>query len=137
MSQIKVGDLIAPLLKSAITRVQISQFAAATGDFNPMHVDDTIARSNGYSGICAHPQLALAYVEQALLHHLPDFQISKMTATFQKLIWPGDMLTAKGVVSKEYEQDGQNNYEIDIWVENQNHDVILKGTVTGTLSSHA
>jgi acyl dehydratase len=123
----QTGDLIPPLLKSAITRVQISQFAAATNDFNPMHVDEALARTKGYSGICAHPQLALSYIEEMLWQYAETLQVSSLNVTFQKLIWPGDLLTSKGLISKRYEEDGMQKIDIDIWTENQNQDVVLKG----------
>lgn len=127
---VQVGDLIPPLSKSAITRVQISQFAAAANDFNPMHVDETLARTKGYSGICAHPQLALSYIEEMLKKYTDHMKISHLTATFQKLIWPGDLLTSKGLISKRYTEDGKHKIDLDLWTENQNQDVVLKGTAT-------
>jgi acyl dehydratase len=132
---IKVGDALTPLTKTGITRTQISQFAAATNDFAPMHVDEELAKSKGYSGICAQNQLAFAYCEQALNNHANNLDILKMTSTFQKLIWPGDMLTCKGLISKRYEQEGQHLVDFDLWVENQNQDIILKGNATCSIVS--
>ncbi len=130
---IQTGDLIPPLLKSAITRVQISQFAAAANDFNPMHVDEAMARTKGYSGICAHAQLALSYSEQMLRQYADNMHIFNMTVTFHKLLWPGDLLTTKGLISKRYEEHGQHKIDIDLWTENQNQDVVLKGKATCVL----
>lgn len=132
---VRIGDLLPPLLKSAITRVQISQFAAAVNDFNPMHVDETLARAKGYSGICAHAQLALNYLEQMLRQYSNDMEILHLTGTFQKLIWPGDLLVSKGIISKRYKEDGKHKIDIDLWTENQNHDVVLKGKATCVLES--
>jgi acyl dehydratase len=128
--QIKVGDALTPLSKDAISRTQIAQFAAATNDFLPMHVDEEAAKAKGYSGICAQGQMAFAYCEQALKKHAENLDILKISSTFQKLIWPGDMLTCKGLVSKRYEEDGEQLVDFDLWVENQNQDVILKGKAT-------
>lgn len=130
LKRAQAGDLMPPLLKSAITRVQISQFAAATNDFNPMHVDEALARTKGYSGICAHPQLALSYVEEMLRQYAETMQLSNLNVTFQKLIWPGDLLTTKGLIAKRYEENGTQKIEIDVWTENQNQDVVLKGKAT-------
>ncbi len=128
--QIKVGDPLTALSKAAISRTQIAQFAAATNDFLPMHVDEEAAKSKGYSGICAQGQIAFAYCEQALRNHADNLDILKISSTFQKLIWPGDMLTCKGLVSKHYEEAGEQLVDFDLWVENQNQDVILKGKAT-------
>lgn len=128
--QIKIGDPLTPLSKDAISRTQIAQFAAATNDFFPMHVDEEAAKARGYSGICAQGQMAFAYCEQALRKHAENLDVLQISSTFQKLIWPGDMLTCKGLVSKHYEEDGKQLVDFDLWVENQNQDVILKGKAT-------
>jgi len=127
---VQAGDLVSPLIKSAITRVQIAQFAAAAGDFNPMHVDETLARTKGYSGICAHAQLAFAYMEVMLRQYADNMRISHLSATYHKLIWPGDLLTSKGVITKRYKEEGEGRIDLDLWTENQNGDVILKGKAT-------
>ena len=75
---VQIGDLIPPLLKSAITRVQISQFAAAANDFNPMHVDEALAQTKGYSGICAHAQLAFSYSEEMLRQYADNMRIANI-----------------------------------------------------------
>lgn len=128
--KIQTGDLIPPLVKSAVTRVQISKFAAASNDFNPMHVDETLAQAKGYSGICAHPQLAFSYIEQMLRQYADNMRIFNITVTFHKLIWPGDLLTSKGLISKRYQEEGEYKIDIDLWAENQNQDVVLKGKAT-------
>jgi acyl dehydratase len=132
---IKTGDSIPALVKSAIDRVQISQFAAAANDFNPMHVDEMLAKANGYHGVCAHSQLASSYIEEMLRKFADNMKIFNIEVTFHKLIWPGDALTSKGVVSKLYEEDGQFKMDIELWTENQNQDVVLKGTAVCVLES--
>ncbi|MBT5939638.1 MAG: hypothetical protein HOG95_06880, partial [Rhodospirillaceae bacterium] len=43
------------LAKPAITRLQIAKFAGASGDFNPSHVDEDVARDVGkMGGVFAH-----------------------------------------------------------------------------------
>lgn len=132
---IKTGDQIPSLVKSAVDRVQISKFASAANDFNPMHVDETLAKANGYSGVCAHSQLASSYIEEMVRKFADNMKIFNIAVTFQKLIWPGDALTSKGVVSKLYEEDGKFKMDIELWTENQNQDVVLKGTAVCVLDS--
>ncbi|MBL4818137.1 MAG: MaoC family dehydratase N-terminal domain-containing protein [Deltaproteobacteria bacterium] len=127
---IKVGDLIPALVRSPVSRVQISQFAAAVNDFGPMHVDEQLAKSKGLSGIFAHGQLAFAYCEQALRQYAENAEIVQITTTFQKLIWPGDILTCKGLISKCYQSKKRKLIDLELWVENQNQDVVLKGKAT-------
>ncbi len=53
-----------------ITRADLVAYAAASGDQNPIHQDDAVARSVGLPGVIAHGMFTLAlaarYVEEEL-----------------------------------------------------------------------
>jgi acyl dehydratase len=53
-----------------ITRADLAAYAAASGDHNPIHQDETVARSVGLPGVIAHGMYTLAlaarYVDEAL-----------------------------------------------------------------------
>ena len=49
-----VGMELPPLVKGPITRDDLKAYAAASGDPNPMHLDDELARSAGHPGVFAH-----------------------------------------------------------------------------------
>jgi 3-hydroxybutyryl-CoA dehydratase len=40
-----------------LTRVDITRFAGAGGDFNPLHLDDEVARAAGFEAVIAMGQL--------------------------------------------------------------------------------
>ena len=42
-SELKVGDMRQQLLVENLTRTQIVMYAGASGDFNPIHHDETFA----------------------------------------------------------------------------------------------
>ena len=127
---IELGDPVAPLQKPAITRVQIAKFAGASLDWSPLHLDDDFAKSAGYGSVFAHGATSLCFAVEAVQRWLENGRVLQSTATFQKLVWPGDILTAKGVVVNRTEHNGEARVDIDIWAENQNHDIVMKGQVT-------
>lgn len=53
-----------------ITRADLAAYAAASGDHNPIHQDEDVARSVGLPGVIAHGMYTLAlaarYVDEAL-----------------------------------------------------------------------
>jgi acyl dehydratase len=53
-----------------ITRADLAAYAQASGDHNPIHQDDEVARSVGLPGVIAHGMYTLAlaarYVDEAL-----------------------------------------------------------------------
>jgi acyl dehydratase len=53
-----------------VTRADLAAYAQASGDHNPIHQDDAVARSVGLPGVIAHGMYTLAlaarYVDEAL-----------------------------------------------------------------------
>ena len=127
---IELGDPVAPLTKPAVTRVQIAKFAAAAHDWSPLHIDDDFAKSAGYGSVFAHGAISLGFAVEAVGRWLENGRVVASIGTFQKLVWPGDILTAKGVVVKRYELNGEARVDVDVWAENQNHDIVMKGQIT-------
>jgi acyl dehydratase len=127
---VDLGDPVAPLTKPAVTRVQIAKFAGAAQEWSPLHLDDDFAKTAGYGGVFAHGALTLGFAVEGVQKWLENGRVLASQATFQKLVWPGDVLTAKGVVVGKNEKNGELRIDIDVWTENQNHDIVMKGQVT-------
>src|SRR5437870_270760 len=104
-SELRVGDDLPPLTKPAIDRVQIVRYAASSGDFNRLHLDEPYAHAVGFPGLFAPGMLALAFVGQLLTAWLRRGHVRKLGARFIKIVWPGDELTCRGRIAelrKEY-----------------------------------
>ena len=57
------GATLEPITRGPIQRSQIARFAAATGDFNPIHTDEAFAQKIGFPSIIAHGPLTLAFLD--------------------------------------------------------------------------
>ena len=44
---VNVGDELPPLVKGPIQQIQLTRYAGASGDFNPIHQDDEFAKAAG------------------------------------------------------------------------------------------
>lgn len=49
-----------------VTAVDLSLYAAASGDHNPLHLDDSVALSAGFDRPIVHGMLSMAYVGRLL-----------------------------------------------------------------------
>jgi acyl dehydratase len=125
-----IGDLITPLVKNMMTRTQFVKFAAATKDYNPLHFDDDHGHMQGYGGAFAQGNLVLGHLEEALYNYAGNGRLVHLVGTFHKLVWPGDLLTAKGLVSDKYKHNDEHRIDLEVWIENQNHDIVIKGQAT-------
>lgn len=76
------------------TKEQIAAYAEASGDRNPIHLDDDIARSVGLPGLIAHGmlQMGLMGVIAAEAAGGPD-KLTRLYCRFAGMVLPGDTVT--------------------------------------------
>lgn len=99
LSNYQVFDHL-PIRKWLPTHVQIRQYAEATGDFNPIHLDDNYARQVGLGGMIAHGMLTMAQMAARLSEWIgKEGRISKLEVRFEQVVRPGDTITFAGTVS--------------------------------------
>ena len=97
---LKVGDTCEAVVIEKVARTHIVKYAGASGDFNPLHHDDTAAQGmGGYPSVFAHGMLSMGLTGRMLTDWLGPVALKKYGVRFTKQVWPGDTLTAKGEVT--------------------------------------
>ncbi|TDD71885.1 dehydratase [Jiangella aurantiaca] len=69
--QLVVGDVVADHMYW-ITRENLVRYAGASGDFNPIHWNERVAKSVGLPGVIAHGMLTMALAGRLLTDWLGD-----------------------------------------------------------------
>lgn len=122
------------LTKAPITRLQIAKFAGASGDFNPSHVDEDIARDvGGMGGVFAHGMIGMGFIGQMLTDWLWDRPLRRFTAKAVLIVRPGDVLTCHGVVTRKWVEDEENLIELAVEARNQRGEVTHTGIARAIL----
>ena len=117
-----------------LTRTQIVQYAGASGDFNPIHHDETFATgAAGYPSIFAHGMLTMGLTGKLLTEWLGDGVLRSFGVRFVSQVWPGDTLTSRGRVTAAREEDGRGIVEIEVVTVNQKGEAVVKGSATAEL----
>jgi len=115
--QISPGQTLPPLTKH-MTVEQIRQYADASGDRNPIHLDETFARSAGLPGVIAHGMLTMAFANQMVTDWLGDRSLLKsLNGRFAGMVLPGDDVTCSGNVASK--NDETRRLVINLVVTNQ------------------
>jgi acyl dehydratase len=128
---VRVGDPLPELLKGPITREDLKRYGAASGDPNPMHLDDEIAKSAGYPGVFAHGMLSMGYLGELVVRAGGGPEtVRRLRARFAKLTWPGDRLACRGVVTAVREEGGTRVVDCEIWTETPDGEHKVTGTAT-------
>ena len=73
-----------------ITREQIAAYAKASGDRNPIHLDEAFARSVGLPGVIAHGMLVMGLMASTLGE---SRKVRQLGVRFGGIVEPGDTIT--------------------------------------------
>jgi acyl dehydratase len=125
---LRVGEELPALAKAPIDRVQLSRYAGASGDYNPVHVDEIYAKSVGMPSVYAPGMLVMGMLGQLISDWARGGQLRRYNVRFIKMVWPGDTIVCKGRVSDRWGTGGRYFAEIDLWAENQRGELVMKGS---------
>ena len=132
---VKVGDELPPLVKGPIQQIQLTRYAGASGDFNPIHQDDEFAKAAGMGGVFAHGMLSMGFVAQAVTDWAGAGTVRKIGVRFAALVRLKDTVTCRGRVLATSPKNGQNLVELEIWAENGKGEKVVSGKATVALPS--
>ncbi|MBX3104858.1 MAG: MaoC family dehydratase [Cryobacterium sp.] len=71
MTNVNVGDTVAQR-EFQLSRDSLVRYAGASGDFNPIHYRDDVAKSVGLPGVLAHGMLTMGIAAQPAIEWLGD-----------------------------------------------------------------
>jgi 3-hydroxybutyryl-CoA dehydratase len=101
-------------------------YAAASGDFNPIHVDAAVGRAAGYSGVILQGMCTFSWLSDACVAYLGDpARLRRIRARFTRPVQVGDVLTFRG---RCLAVDGPN-VRLEVSATNQKGEDVLKGAV--------
>ena len=130
---VNVGDELGPLVKGPIQQIQLTRYAGASGDFNPIHQDEEFARAAGMGGVFAHGMLSMGFVAQALTDWAGAGRVRKLGVRFAALVRLKDVVTCRGRVVSKSSKDDVHLIELDVWAENQKGEKVVTGRATVAL----
>ena len=73
----------------------VSMFAQATGDFNPVHMDEEVAAKSRFKGRIAHGMLSAGVISAAIAGHFPGSIYMSQSLRFTAPVRIGDTVTAR------------------------------------------
>ncbi|OGK99635.1 MAG: dehydratase [Candidatus Rokubacteria bacterium RIFCSPHIGHO2_12_FULL_73_22] len=132
---VKVGDELPPLVKGPIQQIQLTRYAGASGDFNPIHQDDEFAKAAGMGGVFAHGMLSMGFVAQALTDWAGAGTVRKLGVRFAALVRLGDVVTCRGRVLARSSRADTHLVDLEVWAENQRGEKVVAGKATLALPS--
>ena len=125
-----VGQELPIMVKPPITQHQLNRYAEASGDFNPIHLNEEAARRVGLDSVIAHGMLSMAFLGQyisLLIASDPQALITNLKVRYMGMVRLGDTLTCCGVVKNSASSDRHTTIAIECWAQNQRGEKVTVG----------
>ncbi|MDI6741495.1 MAG: MaoC/PaaZ C-terminal domain-containing protein [Smithella sp.] len=124
-SDIEIGSDMPEYVTVPLSRTHLVRYAGASGDFNPLHHDQTFAKMIGMKNIIAHGLLIMGIAGEAIISWIGTKNLRKFGVRFLSMTEPVDLddvektkdratIIIKGKVIKKYKENGENKFECEI-----------------------
>ena len=128
LSAAQKGESLPQLVKN-VTQEKINLYAQASGDFNPIHVDEDFARKSPLGGTIAHGMLILSYLSQMMTIAFGQNWLSggKLNVRFKEPARPGDVITVSGNIRNIEQEESEVRVDCNVLCQNQRGEVVVAG----------
>src|SRR5262244_4340165 len=127
---VKEGQDLPAFVVENLTRTDLVRYAGASGDFNPIHHDETFARAAGNPTVFGHGMLTAGFVARCVTDFVGPENLRRYKVRFATRVWPGDTITCQGKVTRRYEDGGEHRIDGEVAALNQKGEVAVSGAFT-------
>jgi acyl dehydratase len=116
-----------------LTRTDFVRYAGASGDFHPLHHDETYAVGAGFPSVFGMGLLHAGILGVQLARWVGPDSLRAFGVRFTGQVWPGDELTLAGRVERIEEADGVRLAHLALRVTRQNGEDVIGATATAVV----
>ena len=124
-NDIEIGYEMPVYTSEPITRTHLVRYAGASGDFNPLHHDQTFVKVIGQKNVIAHGMLIMGIVGEAITSWIENKHLKKFNAKFLTMTEPVDWddvqntkdratIIVRAKVVKKFEENGERIFQCEI-----------------------
>lgn len=121
------GEPIASVAQQ-IDKDQTYRYKEASGDFNPIHVDESFAKMAGLPGIIVHGLCTMAFTSKVMIDKLcgrDPMKLKRLRVRFSRPVFPGQVITTK--VWADGEREGRKVYAFETF--NPDGQAVIRGGI--------
>ena len=132
----KEGDAL-PTVQKSVTQERIRAYAEASGDFNPIHLDQEFAEASRFGIIIAHGMMVAASISEMMSMAFRErwAENGRLKLRFRAPVLMGDNVTASGSVKRIREGPEGREIVCAVRVERQTGEAAITGDATVTVSN--
>jgi acyl dehydratase len=133
-AQIAVGSELPPRSFGPLTMTDVVAYQGASGDLNPMHHDDDLARSAGYPAAFSVGMLGAGYLATLCTDHFGTDSVRRFSTRFRRVVHRGETLTAHGRIVRVVDIDGESRAVIELRLVSATGETVTDGEADFALS---
>jgi acyl dehydratase len=122
----QVGDTLPERNFGPLSRTDFVRYQGASGDFNPIHHDETYAQAAGFPSVFSVGMLQAGYLATYSTDLFGPDNVRGFKVRFREQVWPGDVLTCSGTVTGVEDDE----ISLDLTVITQDGKTAIQGTAT-------
>ncbi len=132
---VKEGDALPEVKVEQLTRTDFVKYAGASGDFNPIHHDQTFAEASGNPTVFAMGMLNAGILSRVVTAFAGRPNVRRYKVRFATRAWPGDDVICRGRVTRKVTQDAEKLVEGEVEAVNQKGETLISGSFVAALPS--
>jgi 3-hydroxybutyryl-CoA dehydratase len=103
---------VAPLSRT-LTQAMLNAYASASGDYNPIHIDEEFAKNTPMGGTIAHGMLVLSFISEMMTAAFGERWLASgsLDVRFRAPARPGDIVTARAQTQEP--KEGRLRYAVE------------------------
>lgn len=115
-----------------LTQSDLAAYASASGDLNPIHLDDAAARAAGLPGVVVMGMLPAGLLGRLAADWLGLEQLEHFSVRFRRPIWPGEPLDLEARVEELDEESVELALALEV-----DGEVRIDGRASGRVGSRS
>ena len=132
-ADVNVGESLPDVVK-APGRKQLVQYAAGSGDFNPLHYDADFPQAKTIGDNIVHGRMKYASLGEVVSNWLGHTgHVQTIACQYRGMDLQGTTFTCKGVVTGKREENGRKLVDLEVWTENAQGQRTTPGSATVVL----
>ena len=136
MMTVQKGDSL-PRVEKLVDQMRIEQYASASGDFNPIHLDHEFAAQTQFGVTIAHGMMVAATISEIMTGAFgADWNSTgKMKIRFRSPVKPGQRVVAQGSVRRVTPTGGSSHIVCSVSVVKDDGEVAISGQTEVTVAA--
>jgi acyl dehydratase len=132
-NDVAVGDKGPELIVEDVDIEDFVRYAGASGDFNPIHYDESAARESGSETVFGQGMLVAGYVSHMVTDWFGLDRIDSFSVRFKNRLSPGDTVIISGEITECTDAGPCTKITAETSATNQSDITLVSGSVKATV----